>query len=280
VVGFGNQWILSCTKDPPKNNQLDFSCLSPYNQKNDKAGTMKKWFICLLLCWCGAIANAQPTLSKEAAARQKFEAADAAYKLQNYAAALKGFQEVYLLVNDPVLLFNIAQCYRQLKLYEEAIKSYQTFIVEAPKHPRLKDAESRVQELRALQQKEATDAEEAAKALPPEIKTVIVTKQTNSPKPFFISAITTGAAGVVSGSIGAGLSFSSKKNIASVASQEELDRLTKRTRLVLPLAITGDVLVGVALLSVTAGVIIKRRAPARPLEASLGATGGSLTLHF
>ena len=89
-----------------------------------------------------------PDKNREQAA-EIFVKAESAYKLQQFEEALKGFQEAYALTSEDSLLFNIAQCYRQLGRLEEAKKSYQTFLRDVPKSPLRANAEERIKDLEA-----------------------------------------------------------------------------------------------------------------------------------
>jgi tetratricopeptide (TPR) repeat protein len=57
-------------------------------------------------------------------AQRKFEQAQMFYNAGEYAKALELFKEAYLLTSAVDLLFNIAQCHRQLDQLDEARKSY------------------------------------------------------------------------------------------------------------------------------------------------------------
>lgn len=91
--------------------------------------------------------------SSDPSAREKakalFEEANAHYKVREFEKALQGFKEAYLLSEEPVLLFNMAQCYRQLDRQEEALKTYQAFLLEDPNSPLRANAEARIKELKA-----------------------------------------------------------------------------------------------------------------------------------
>lgn len=50
------------------------------------------------------------------------------YNLGDYQAALEAFKAACLAKPDPVFLFNIAQCHRQLADYGAAEKSYRAFL--------------------------------------------------------------------------------------------------------------------------------------------------------
>ena len=61
-----------------------------------------------------------------------FEDAKAHYNAQDYLAAVKLFQDAYVISKEPALLINIGQCYRQMNKNEEAAKSLKAFLREAP----------------------------------------------------------------------------------------------------------------------------------------------------
>lgn len=67
--------------------------------------------------------------SKQALDRQKaisfYEEAERHYALLEYEKALDNYKESYRLAPSPVLLYNIGQCQRKLKLYSDAKASYQ-----------------------------------------------------------------------------------------------------------------------------------------------------------
>jgi tetratricopeptide (TPR) repeat protein len=65
---------------------------------------------------------------KQEKAIKLFEEAESYYNLQEFEKALNLYKEAYLLSQEPALLYNIAQCQRQTKRYEEAIKSYRAFL--------------------------------------------------------------------------------------------------------------------------------------------------------
>src|SRR5262245_34713632 len=101
--------------------------------------------------------------AERAKARETFRAAQQHYKLAEYEKALEAFKETYRLVEDPSLLFNIAQCYRQLNRKEEAIRFYRTYLHDS------QDSDNResVQQIIASLEK-AIREENAARTAPPE----------------------------------------------------------------------------------------------------------------
>jgi tetratricopeptide (TPR) repeat protein len=89
-----------------------------------------------LVCLIGtpSLAQSNPSLEQQRReqAQKLFFAAEEEYALGNYEAALVGYDQAYLLTQEPLLLFNQAQCYRQLKRYQEALDAYQLFLEKMP----------------------------------------------------------------------------------------------------------------------------------------------------
>lgn len=63
-------------------------------------------------------------------AKKFFQEAEASYKSGDFEAALAAYERAYLLTKEPLLLYNQAQCYRQLKRSKEAIDAYRRFLAE------------------------------------------------------------------------------------------------------------------------------------------------------
>jgi len=64
--------------------------------------------------------------------RELYERGATAYGLQHWDDALEAFQAAYGARRDATLLFNIAQCQRQLGQYEAAAKSYRLYLANDP----------------------------------------------------------------------------------------------------------------------------------------------------
>lgn len=110
-----------------------------------------------LLAGLSAPILAQPAPKPGMSAEEKrqraidlFTEAEKFYAVQEWQRALDLYKESYLLSVEPALLYNIGQCQRQLKKYEEALKSYRAFIRGAPSHPSRADAETKIAELEPL----------------------------------------------------------------------------------------------------------------------------------
>lgn len=89
--------------------------------------------------------GAAPALAKEEAntaqAREHFKTGTRHYNLSEYAAALEEFKEAYKLKEDPVFLYNIAQCHRLLGNHGEAVRFYRAYLRTAAAAPNLADVE-------------------------------------------------------------------------------------------------------------------------------------------
>jgi len=70
---------------------------------------------------------ASTRLAAPRGAREFYQSATSHYNLSEWQAALDDFREAYRLKADPALLFNIAQCHRQLGNYREAANFYRAY---------------------------------------------------------------------------------------------------------------------------------------------------------
>lgn len=68
-------------------------------------------------------------------AKQQVNAADIAYRLGRFEEALAKYSRAYELYPVAGLLFNIAQCHKNLKDYEKAIFFYEGYLRDAPNAP-------------------------------------------------------------------------------------------------------------------------------------------------
>lgn len=67
-----------------------------------------------------------------AAAKRFFVSGSKHFDLGEYAEALSDFKEGYRLKDDPVFLYNIAQCHRLLNQNTDALRAYKTYLRRAP----------------------------------------------------------------------------------------------------------------------------------------------------
>jgi hypothetical protein len=120
---------------------------------------MRGMIVCALLCALTGVAFAD---NKEAA-KESYSEGKRHYDLGEYDAALAAFKKAYLNYEEPVFLFNIAQCYRALGDRPGAVRSYRAFLRNWPKAPNREQVERIVAELEAAIAQDAT-----AKAAPPQ----------------------------------------------------------------------------------------------------------------
>jgi tetratricopeptide (TPR) repeat protein len=84
-------------------------------------------------------------------AKARFVAGQRHYNLNEFPEALREFKEGYRLYPDPVFLFNLGQCERQLGRFDEAIRFYRSFLREQPKAPNRQDVLRKIDEMEAAQ---------------------------------------------------------------------------------------------------------------------------------
>jgi tetratricopeptide (TPR) repeat protein len=120
---------------------------------------MRGLIVCALVCALTGVAFAD---NKEAA-KESYSEGKRHYDIGEYDAALAAFKKAYLNYEEPVFLFNIAQCYRALGDRPGAVRSYRAFLRNWPKAPNREQVERIVAELEAAIAQDAT-----AKAAPPQ----------------------------------------------------------------------------------------------------------------
>lgn len=94
-----------------------------------------------------------PKPSDQQEADRHFKAGVARFKEAKFAEALDEFQRAYEISPHPLVLYNIAGCYRELSRYGEAVRFYTRFLAEGPgKVPpgRLSDAKTELDGIYAL----------------------------------------------------------------------------------------------------------------------------------
>ena len=86
----------------------------------------------------GALIIASSTASADtntSKAKQLYDEGVTSYNLGHYDEALNAFEMAYRLRHDPAFLFNIGQCQRAVKRYDEAKRSYRAYVRETPSVP-------------------------------------------------------------------------------------------------------------------------------------------------
>ena len=124
------------------------------------------------------------------AAKKAFSEAQRYYNLNQYADALEAFKRAYWNYEDPVFLYNIAQCHRLLKHKAEAIDFYRSYLRTSP------NARNRVEVQRIIVELETSMQQDRALAnAPPEgtISSTPATPPPSTPPPATTSPATTAA---------------------------------------------------------------------------------------
>lgn len=215
--------------------------------------TLRSWFLVLGLCW-GVWAGAQESqpITQEEAAR-RYEEADQRYELREFEKALELFGALYQATEEPALLFNIAQCHRQMGHLEEAKEGYQRFLQEVPKeHPARPKAERWLKEIEAELQKKKDD--EAHQAATQEATSQKANTQPNPTKPFVLAAVTAGA---ISASLGySALSLARKPPPDDPTNPDQVNEFIQQKKTATRLALASDAALCAAIIS--AGIYLWR----------------------
>jgi tetratricopeptide (TPR) repeat protein len=182
-----------------------------------------------------ALAGAPGTARADAAqARAHFEKGRSYFEVDEYEKAIEEFKAAHVEKPDPAYLLNIAECYRHLGEYKQAVAFYRRFLTLAPgSDPLRPKCAKRIAELegkedeplhRSAPPPAATEPPPRlpAAAPPPEVEAPAVTiEATPAPPPpehpfytrgWFIAAV---AAAVVAGSVGVWAATRSGSDIPS-----------------------------------------------------------------
>jgi hypothetical protein len=112
------------------------------------------------------------------AARAAYAEGRRHYDLNEFTPALEAFKRAYVAFEDPVFLFNIAQCHRQLGHREDAIKFYRSYLRNQPDAANRDEVNATIAKLEseiADQKQRETQAAAAAKAAAPPPMTTAAT---------------------------------------------------------------------------------------------------------
>jgi tetratricopeptide (TPR) repeat protein len=131
------------------------------------------WLLAVVLAATASIsisARADNKTGDRAAAGEAYREGQRQYDLNDFAKALELFKRAYTLYDEPALLYNIAQCYRQLGDEEQAIKFYKSYLRRMPEAPN-RDAVSQLlaglekssNEKRATAERQRAESEALAK---------------------------------------------------------------------------------------------------------------------
>jgi tetratricopeptide (TPR) repeat protein len=82
-------------------------------------------------------------------AKKRFLAGQTAYDLGRFEQALKSFSSAYELQARPAILYNIAQCHRQMNHYKEAAFFYRRYLTLAPRAANANQVQEFIKEMEA-----------------------------------------------------------------------------------------------------------------------------------
>ena len=121
---------------------------------------MRTLMLALALLVAGPVMAAPDEVT--ASAKRYFASGSKHFDLGEYSDALADFKEGYRLKDDPVFLYNIAQCQRLLNQNVEAVRTYKAYLRRQP------DAANRVEvERKITALEEAQRSQEKATTAPP-----------------------------------------------------------------------------------------------------------------
>jgi tetratricopeptide (TPR) repeat protein len=142
------------------------------------------WWIGLIVCATGQVTSALAQDERRPAGGAKHASAEdrahyqkgiTQYELGDYQGAIIEFKTAYASSSNPGLLFNIAQSYRLMKDYSQALQFYRTYLRLSPHARNRVDVEKLVAEVerlaKAAADERARQAEQPPKAAPlPELR--------------------------------------------------------------------------------------------------------------
>jgi tetratricopeptide (TPR) repeat protein len=112
--------------------------------------------LCVALAWPpGARAADEPerpklTEAQKQEIRDRYDRATKYYYLRKYAEAIAEYEAIYLISADPVMLYNIAQSYRNADQPETASQFYKNYLRNAPSATNRADVEKKIAEMDKL----------------------------------------------------------------------------------------------------------------------------------
>ena len=143
-----------------------------------RCGVLKQTLVLFLLA--GLVGPGRALAETEAAdlarARQQFDRGDLDYRMGRFRDALGQYQAALQLTRRPSILFNIAQCHRQLGELDRALFYYRLYLADSERArpgeppPYRDEVQRRIEELQASlreQQARARPSATAASAAPP-----------------------------------------------------------------------------------------------------------------
>ncbi len=102
----------------------------------------------LRLALAALLLSAPAFADATAEAREHFKRAQTHYALGEFEEAAREFRETYRLREEPALLFNIGQAYRQMRQWQQAYFYYRQYLSKQPDAPNRAETESLVAQMR------------------------------------------------------------------------------------------------------------------------------------
>jgi len=103
----------------------------------------------VLTAWCSIVAISVPANADVAnrAAQRYFEQGELLFKQTQFSLALREYQKAFDADPLPELLYNIGQCYRNLRDYDHAILNFKTYLSLLPNASDRAEVESLIENL-------------------------------------------------------------------------------------------------------------------------------------
>jgi tetratricopeptide (TPR) repeat protein len=143
--------------------------------------------LCRLLVVAAVLAIAPAVMAQTEAQKQEakehYERARKLYDVGKYNEAIEEYQKVYLLADDPNMLFNIAQCYKLSDRPEEAVRFYRNFLRRSPNAPNRTLVEKLIAELEKQIDEKKKTAPTTPPTTPPPTETAPPPNTTSPPPP-------------------------------------------------------------------------------------------------
>jgi tetratricopeptide (TPR) repeat protein len=127
--------------------------------------------VCVMLTGAPIFADEkspEPTNEDMAAAKTHFRAGTKLFDLGQFEEAAHEYEAAFRAHDDPFLLFNCAQAYRNAKNYPKALQFFHTYLRRMPNAPNRREVEERIVELQKLIEQQAKEAKAPPQGTLPE----------------------------------------------------------------------------------------------------------------
>lgn len=125
---------------------------------------MRRWTVLAILVLAITSATAAAAPEDRAAAREHYDKGTKAFDLGRYDEAIHEYVVAYELVNDPALLYNLAQAHRLAGHARDALRFFRVYLSKVPNAENREDVEAKIVEL----QKTVDQEQKAQHELPPD----------------------------------------------------------------------------------------------------------------